>query len=350
MKKLEAKYEGKVLGLGEVMLRLTPPGYEKIIQANSFSATYAGGEANVICSLSMFGHDTKFVTKLPDNKLGEKVIKDLRSFGVDTKDIITGEGRLGIYFLEQGMGLRNTDVIYDRKYSAISMAKEDEFDIDKILEDATNSKTAEMNNYKKIAETYRYRIICVDMTDVPIEECKKRNIIVSYDSNFRAKLWSLEDARQFMLEILPYVDIAFLGILDFKNILLYDIPTESFEENLKILYKKLFEKYPNLKFASSTRRKVNSVNNNSLKGYLFDGENVNKSKEYTFDILDRVGGGDSFTAGILHGLLNQMTCEETVEFATCASVLKHSISGDMNLVSEKDIKSLMMSGVENINR
>ena len=135
MKKLEAKYEGKVLGLGEVMLRLTPPSYEKIIQANSFSATYAGGEANVICSLSMFGHDTKFVTKLPDNKLGEKVIKDLRSFGVDTKDIITGEGRLGIYFLEQGMGLRNTDVIYDRKYSAISMAKEDEFDIDKILED-----------------------------------------------------------------------------------------------------------------------------------------------------------------------------------------------------------------------
>ena len=342
MKKLEAKYEGKVLGLGEVMLRLTPPSYEKIIQANSFSATYAGGEANVICSLSMFGHDTKFVTKLPDNKLGEKVIKDLRSFGVDTKDIITGEGRLGIYFLEQGMGLRNTDVIYDRKYSAISMAKEDEFDIDKILEDVKLLHISGIN--PALSDDLKNTTLKL------VKECKKRNIIVSYDSNFRAKLWSLEDARQFMLEILPYVDIAFLWILDFKNILLYDIPTESFEENLKILYKKLFEKYPNLKFASSTRRKVNSVNNNSLNGYLFDGENVNKSKEYTLDILDRVGGGDSFTAGILHGLLNQMTCEETVEFATCASVLKHSISGDMNLVSEKDIKSLMMSGVENINR
>ena len=305
MKKLEAKYEGKVLGLGEVMLRLTPPGYEKIIQANSFSATYAGGEANVICSLSMFGHDTKFVTKLPDNKLGEKVIKDLRSFGVDTKDIITGEGRLGIYFLEQGMGLRNTDVIYDRKYSAISMAKEDEFDIDKILEDVKLLHISGIN--PALSDDLKNTTLKL------VKECKKRNIIVSYDSNFRAKLWSLEDARQFMLEILPYVDIAFLGILDFKNILLYDIPPESFEENLKILYKKLFEKYPNLKF-------------------------------------DRVGGGDSFTAGILHGLLNQMTCEETVEFATCASVLKHSISGDMNLVSEKDIKSLMMSGVENINR
>ena len=277
-----------------------------------------------------------------ESKTIEKVIKDLRSFGVDTKDIITGEGRLGIYFLEQGMGLRNTDVIYDRKYSAISMAKEDEFDIDKILEDVKLLHISGIN--PALSDDLKNTTLKL------VKECKKRNIIVSYDSNFRAKLWSLEDARQFMLEILPYVDIAFLGILDFKNILLYDIPTESFEENLKILYTKLFEKYPNLKFASSTRRKVNSVNNNSLNGYLFDGENVNKSKEYTLDILDRVGGGDSFTAGILHGLLNQMTCEETVEFATCASVLKHSISGDMNLVSEKDIKSLMMSGVENINR
>ena len=342
MKKLEAKYEGKVLGLGEVMLRLTPPSYEKIIQANSFSATYAGGEANVICSLSMFGHDTKFVTKLPDNKLGEKVIKDLRSFGVDTKDIITGEGRLGIYFLEQGMGLRNTDVIYDRKYSAISMAKEDEFDIDKILEDVKLLHISGIN--PALSDDLKNTTLKL------VKECKKRNIIVSYDSNFRAKLWSLEDARQFMLEILPYVDIAFLGILDFKNILLYDIPPESFEENLKILYKKLFEKYPNLKYAASTKRTVNSINNNTLQGYLFNGNKLFKSNSYTFDILDRVGGGDAFTAGILHGILSDMKNERIIEFGTCASALKHSIIGDINIIDEDTINSFIDDGLCNVKR
>lgn len=342
MKKLEAKCEGKVLGLGEVMLRLTPPNHEKIIQANTFNATYAGGEANVICSLSMLGHDTKFVTKLPNNKLGEKVIKDLNSFGVDTKDILLGEGRLGIYFLEQGNGLRNSDVIYDRKYSAISMAQLDEFDINNILKDVKLLHISGINP-----------ALSKDLKELTLQlakECKKRNIVVSYDSNFRSKLWSLEDAREFMLNILNYVDIVFLGILDFKNILKYEIPNDSFENNLKILYKQLFENYPNLQYAASTRRNVNSVNNNSLTGFLFDGENINISKEYTFDILDRVGGGDSYTAGILHGLINNMNQEEVVEFATCASVLKHSISGDINLVNEDDIKTLMISGVENIKR
>lgn len=342
MKKLEVKSKGKILGLGEVMLRLTPPSYEKIIQANTFNATYAGGEANVICSLNIFGHDTKFVTKVPNNKLGEKVIRDLNSFGVDTKDIIKGEGRLGIYFLEQGNGLRNTDVIYDRSYSAISMVKEDEFNMDKILEDVKLLHVSGINP----ALSNELRNITLNL----VKECKKRNILVSYDSNFRAKLWSLEDAREFMLEVLPYVDIAFLGILDFKNILQYEIPNEGFNRNLEILYKQLFEKYPNLKFAACTRRRVNSVNNNSLIGFLFNGENIITSKEYTFDILDRVGGGDSFTSGIIHGLISNMNIKDTIEFATCASVLKHSISGDINLVNEDDVKTLMMCGVENIKR
>ncbi|MPM95092.1 2-dehydro-3-deoxygluconokinase [bioreactor metagenome] len=266
----------------------------------------------------------------------------MNSFGVDTKDILLGEGRLGIYFLEQGNGLRNSDVIYDRKYSAISMAQLDEFDINNILKDVKLLHISGINP-----------ALSKDLKELTLQlakECKKRNIVVSYDSNFRAKLWNLEDAREFMLEILNYVDIAFLGILDFKNILKYEIPNDSFENNLKVLYKQLFENYANLQYAASTRRKVNSVNNNSLTGFLFDGENINISKEYTFDILDRVGGGDSYTAGILHGLINNMSQKEVVEFATCASALKHSISGDINLVNEDDIKTLMISGVENIKR
>ena len=343
MKRLEVNNDGKVLGFGEVMLRLTPPCFQKVIQANSFDATYAGGEANVICSLSMFGHDTKFVTKVPDNTLGEKVIRDLNSFGIYTKEIIKGEGRLGIYFLEQGNGLRNSDVTYDRKYSAISLAKRNEFNIEEMLNDVKLIHVSGIN--PALSKEIK------DLTLEIAKEAKKRNIVVSYDSNFRSKLWSLEEAREFMLEILPFVDIVFLGILDFKNILEYEVDEGlEFEDCLTSLYKKLFDNYPNLQYASCTKRKVNTVNNNSLQGFLFDGEKLNKSKLYTFDILDRVGGGDSYTAGILHGLLKNLNNEDVVEFATCASVLKHSIQGDINLVCLDDVETLMTSGLQNIKR
>lgn len=325
------------------MLRLTPANFQRIIQATNFESTYAGGEANVICSLSMFGHDTKIATKLPNNALGDRVIKDMNSFGVDTKDIVRGEGRLGIYFLEQGQGLRNSEVVYDRKYSTISMANKDEFDIDKILSDVG------MLHISGITPALSLELY--ELTINLAKEAKKRNIMVSYDSNYRSKLWSLDEARKFMLDILPFVDIAFLGILDFKNILKYDIDEEKdFEDLLTDLYTKLFSNYPNLKYSSSTNRKINSVNNNSLQGFLFDGKILNKSKIYTFDILDRVGGGDSFTAGILHGVLSNMDIEKIAGFATCASVLKHSIKGDINMVSLDHVNTLMNSGIENIKR
>ncbi len=284
------------------MLRLTPTNFQRVIQAESFEATYAGGEANVICSLSMFGHDTKMITKLPENVLGDKVIRAMNSFGVDTKDMVRGKGRLGIYFLEQGHGVRNSDVTYV-----------------KLIHISGVTPALSKNLYD----------ISIDF----IKAAKERGILVSYDSNYRSKLWSLEEARSFMLEVLPYVDIAFLGILDFINILEYK-PQE----------------YQNIKYAASTKRIVNSVNNNSLQGFLFNNEILHTSRIHTFDILDRVGGGDSFTAGILHGILNNMESSQTVEFATCASALKHSIRGDINMVDLKQVETLMNCGIENINR
>lgn len=325
------------------MLRLTPTNMSKVIQAGGFDATYSGAEANVMCSLSMFNHDTKIVTKLPNNELGNKVTRDMKAFGVDMSNVVYGGERLGIYFLEQGYGLRSSEVIYDRKYSSISMAKEEEFNIDRMLSDV---KLLHISGITPALgrELYRFTINLV-------KEAKKRNITVCFDSNYRAKLWSLEDARELLEEVLPYVDIAFLGILDFKNILKYSLDEEmEFTEELTALYAKMFEKYPNIKYASSTKRTVNSINNNSLQGFLFDGQTLHQSNIHTFDILDRVGGGDSFTAGILHGLLTDMSNEEVVEFGTCASVLKHSIRGDINLVKESDVMSLMKSGIENIKR
>lgn len=343
MKRLELNNKGKILGVGEIMLRLTPTNMSKVIQASSFDATYSGAEANVMCSLSMFGHDTKIVTKLPNNELGNKVTRDMKAFGVDTSDVVYGDGRLGIYFLEQGHGLRSSEVIYDRKYSAISMVNENEFNIDKILSDV---KLLHISGITPALGRELY-----NLTISLAKEAKKRGITVCFDSNYRAKLWSLEEARELLEEILQYVDIAFLGILDLKNILKYTSDDNmEFKEELAALYTKMISKYPNIKYVSSTKRTVNSINNNSLQGFLFDGQTLHTSNIHTFDILDRVGGGDSFTAGILHGILSNMSDEETVEFGTCASVLKHSIRGDINLVKESDVMSLMKSGIENIKR
>ena len=332
----------KVLGFGEIMLRLTPPNNQKIIQANSFEAVYSGGEANVIASLAILGHDTKFVTKLPDNYLGKKVISKFRGYNVDVNDIVIGEGRLGVYYSEIGHGLRSTEVIYDRKYSAISMASKDEFNIDNMLKGVglvhlSGITPALSSNLKEL------------IIDI-VKECKNQGILVSYDSNYRSKLWAIDEAREVLEEVLPYIDFAFLGYLDMINILKFEDENLEFEERLKYHYENLFKKYPNLRFASCTKRTVNSINNNTLQGYLFDGNNLFKSNKYTFDILDRVGGGDAFTAGILHGVLNEMENDRIVEFGTCASALKHSIIGDINIIDEDTINSFIDNGLCNVKR
>ena len=332
----------KVLGFGEIMLRLSAPNNQKIIQANSFDAVYGGGEANVVASLATFGHNTKFITKLPNNALGDKVIRNLKSYNIDTSDILQGDGRLGIYFLEIGYGLRSNEVIYDRKYSAISMMNKSEFNIENILKDV------KMVHLSGITPALNKELF--DLTIDIAKYCKKNNIEVSFDSNYRANLWSLEEAKLFLEEILNYVDIAFLGSLDMTNILKYEDFNLEFEDNLKRLYEKLFEKYPNIKYASCTKRNVHSINNNSLKGYLYDGKNLYVSNEYKFDILDRVGGGDAFTAGILHGILDNLSEKEIVEFGTCAGAIKHSIRGDINIVDKESIINLIEKGLQNIKR
>jgi 2-dehydro-3-deoxygluconokinase len=341
LQKLGDNKRKKVLGFGEIMLRLTPTNSQRIIQARSFEAIYAGGEANVVCSLSMFGHDTKMMTKLPDNVLGDRVIRAMNGFGVDTTEIVRGKGRLGIYFLEQGFGVRNSEVTYDREYSAISMATREDFDFDKILKDV------ELLHISGVTPALSKNLY--DLSLELIKEAKKKGIMISYDSNYRSKLWSLEKAKEFMLEVLPYVDVVFLGVLDFSNILKYETLKEDYEEKLEDFYSQLFKNYPNIKFAASTKRTVNSVNNNSLQGFVFD-KKLYKSRIHTFDILDRVGGGDSFTAGILHAILEKLPSEKIVEFGTCASALKHSIIGDINMVDLRQVETLMNCGIENINR
>lgn len=336
--------EKYVLGLGEIMLRLTPPNYKKIIQTDCFETCYSGGEANVIMSLSIFGNKTKFVTKVPDNSLGYKVISTLKEYNVDTSDIIIGDGRLGTYYVEMGYGLRSTDVIYDRKYSAISMAEKEEFDLDKIFKDV---KLVHLSGITP-ALSKNLKQLVIDIA----KYCNKNKIKVSYDSNYRAKLWSIEEAKEVLETILPYIDYCFLGYLDMVKILKFENKNSylAFEIALKQLYQQLFDKYPNLKYACCTKRNVNCINNNTIQGYLFNNNELFKSKEYTFDILDRVGTGDAFTAGILHSILNNKNNNEIVEFGTCANVLKHSIIGDINIVDENTINALINGDLKTVKR
>ncbi|MDE6182306.1 MAG: sugar kinase, partial [Eubacteriales bacterium] len=271
-----------------------------------------------------------------------RTINKFKGYNVDVDDVILGEGRIGIYYSEIGHGLRSTEVIYDRKYSAISLAEKSEFDIPKMLEGIklvhlSGITPALSNNLKEV------------IIDI-VKYCKKNDIMVSFDSNYRSKLWSLEEAKEVLEEVLHYTDFAFLGYLDMINILKFEDVDLKFEEKLRYLYEKLFDIYPNLKCAASTIRIVNSINNNTLEGYLFDGKDFFKSNPYTFDILDRVGGGDAFTAGVLHGILKGMSNERIIEFGICASALKHSIIGDINIIDENTINALIENGICNVKR
>lgn len=332
-----------VLGVGEIMMRLTPKEKELLKTSNSFDESYGGGEGNVICSLANFGHKTRFFTKLPENDLGRKALKTFKERDVEINDVIFGEGRLGIYFLEEGHAVRNSKVIYDRAYSAFSMIKNKEINYEKILEGV---KILHISGITP-ALSDELKEITLNL----VKLAKEKSIVVSYDSNYRAKLWSYESCGSFLKEVLNYVDIAFLGHLDIINLLGYNYEFKgNHEEDLKALYDMLNKNYPNIKYILSTKRKIESANKNSLKGYLYNKGEIISSKEYSFDILDRVGGGDAFSAGALHGIIKGMKFKDIIEFAIASSVLKHSYKGDVNHCNIEDVESFIEKGVEAIGR
>lgn len=338
-----ANKKGVVLGIGEIMMRLSPRENELLKTSNSLHETYGGGESNVICSLASFGHATRFFTKLPDSDLGKKAIKPLKERSVDTSKIIFGEGRLGIYFLEEGHGVRNSKVIYDRAYSAFSMINRSELDFDNVLEGVNlihiSGITPALSNELK------------EITIEFLKVAKDRGITISYDSNFRAKLWSAKECGSFLAEILNYVDIALLGHLDITRLLDFKYEfTNDHKNDLENLYKMLNQKYPNIKCMAATKREIESANRNSITAYIFENEKIYQSKKYTFDILDRVGAGDAFSAGILHGILEGKSNQDIIEFAVGASVLKHSYKGDVNQCEVEDVTTFIEQGVNAINR
>lgn len=333
-----------VVTFGEVLARLSTEQGHRLTNASNLQLNFGGAEANVAISLAQFGNKARLVTKLPDNLLGKGATNYLKSLDVDTDLIDFGGERLGSYYLETGGGNRSSKVIYDRKYSSFSALSSEELDFSTIFENAyllhvtgiTPALSDEM----------------VEVVELLFSEAKQQNLQISFDFNYRSKLWTQKEAGKAFKRLLPYVDICSCAELDMIYLLGYPKLAEEldYEEKLDHYYTQLTTDYPNIKLCMSTRRESISSSHNTLKGFLYTNSKLYTSKTYNIDhIIDRVGGGDAFVAGILHGTNKNWDPHTTVSFATAASVLKHTIRGDANIVSEAEVKEMITSG-HNISR
>ncbi|HKL73947.1 MAG TPA: sugar kinase [Clostridia bacterium] len=331
----------KVVTFGEIMLRLAPEGYLRFLQEPKFQATFGGGEANVAVSLQQFGIDTSFVSKLPDNDIGYACIKTLNSFGVDTKNIAIGGERIGIYFLEKGASVRPSKVVYDRANSAISGAKESDFDWDKIFTGVTH--------YHFTGITPALSDSMAAITLQSLIAAKKHGVTVSCDLNYRKKLWSRRKANEVMSSLVKYVDILIANEEDAEMV--FDIkPSGNNVEGGKLnkqgyeeVAKKLIEKY-NFSTVACTLRESISANDNNWGAMLYTKGKAYYSKTYPLHIVDRVGGGDSFCGGLIYGIVNGKEPQDAVEFAVASSALKHTIEGDFNRVTVEEVEKLISGG------
>lgn len=323
----------RIVTFGEIMLRLSPEGYKRFVQADSFGAVYGGGEANIAVSLASFGCDAAFVTKLPEHEIGQAAVNSLRCFGVDTSGIVRGGERVGIYFLEKGASQRPSKVIYDRAYSAFAEAHADEFDWKSLL------GGADWFHITGITPALGSEAARASLEAV--KTAKQLGVTVSCDINYRSKLWDKKTAGEVMSELMSYTDVYIGGRGQAAE--LFGIEANGADDNDLDAYKAVAEELKR-RFGFSkvaiTLRTTISASDNGWAAMLYDGQEHCYSKSYPVHIVDRVGGGDSFAAGLIYACLEGMSTQEAVEFAAAASCLKHSIEGDCNLVSADEVRSL----------
>ena len=330
----------KVVTFGELMVRLQPFNYERFVQANSLEFTFGGGEANVAVSLANYGLDAAFVTKLPAHAIGQAAVNSLRRYGVDTSMITRGGDRVGIYYNEKGASQRGSVCIYDRANSAIQLAQPSDFDWDKIFEGV------DWFHFTGITPALGENV--VEICREACKAAKAHGVKISCDLNYRGKLWTREQARAAMTDLCQYVDVCISNEEDAKDV--FGIEAEATDiyggklnaEGYKSVAKQLADKFHFEKVAI-TLRESHSAFDNGWSAMLYDvaSNEYCFSKKYDLHIIDRVGGGDSFGGGLIYGLNTYATQAEALEFAVAASCLKHTISGDFNRVTVKEVESLM---------
>ena len=319
------------------MLRLSPLGNRRFVQADTFDAIYGGGEANVAVSLANYGHRVAFVTKLPQNEIGQSAVNSLRRYGVDTSCIVRGGNRVGIYYAETGSAMRPSKVIYDRAGSAIAEAEATDFNFDEIM------KGACWFHWTGITPAISDKAAA--LVALANKAAKRQGATVSCDLNFRKKLWTPEKAQTVMRPLMEYVDVC-IGNEEDAELCLGFRPDADVShgktdaEGYKVIFEQMARQF-GFKYVASTLRESFSASHNGWKAMIYNGSEFCVSRRYDISpIVDRVGGGDSFAAGLIHGLLTKSTQDEALEFAVAASALKHTIPGDVNLVSIDEVEAL----------
>ena len=330
----------RVITMGEIMLRLSTPNNEKFIQADEFDVCYGGGEANVAVSLANYGHNAAFVTRVPENPIGDCAVAALRKLNVDTSFIARGGERLGIYFLESGSAMRASNVVYDRAPSSISTASAEDFDFDAIFEGA--------DWFHFTGITPAVSDAAAELTEAALKAAKAHGVKVSVDLNFRKKLWSSEKAQRIMTNLMQYVDVCIGNEEDAEKVLGFkpgntDVTSGDLElAGYKDIFEQMVEKF-NFEYVISSLRVSHSASDNGWSACIYsrDTKEFYHSREYRIHpIVDRVGGGDSFAGGTICGFLDGMDFKSALEFGVAASALKHTIPGDFNLVSRADVENL----------
>lgn len=327
----------KVVTFGEIMLRLETAGYYRFVQSEYYQALYGGGEANVAVSLANFGIDVDFVTKLPVHEIGQGAVNSLRRYGVGTGRIVRGGERVGIYYLEKGASQRASKVIYDRAGSAIAMAKPEDFDWEKIFAGAewfhfTGITPALGGELPKICEQ-------------ACQAAKKLGLKISCDLNYRKKLWTREQAKETMTKLAQYVDVCIANEEDAKDVFGIEASATDIEggklshEGYQDVARRLAQGF-GFETVAITLRTSLSASDNHWAAMLYDGKEFYFSKSYPIHIVDRVGGGDSFGAGLIYSLLSKKDKQDALEFAVAASCLKHTVEGDFNMVTVEEVEKL----------
>jgi len=329
----------KFITFGEIMLRLKAPGAERLLQSPLLEATFGGGEANVAVGLARLGLDVAFVSVIPDNAVGDACVGELRKQAIDTSWIVRKGDRLGIYFLEPGANQRPSKIIYDRSHSAIAEASPGDIDWDKVFEDATW--------FHITGITPAISLSASELSLEVVKKAKEKGVTVSCDLNFRKKLWKYgKAAPAVMRDLVKYVDIAVGNEEDCQKSLgiTIDVDVESGKleaQKYGELTGKVLEMFPSLKKIAITMRESYSADHNGWSAVLNNGSEILFSNKYDIrDIVDRVGTGDTFAAGLIYGINNLGSDRDALEFAVAASCLMHSIPGDLPLISIKEVESL----------
>ena len=327
----------KIVTLGEIMLRLSPKGNYRFVQSESFQVIPGGGEANVAVSLANYGHASYFVSKLPAHEIGQIAVNGLRRYGVNTDYIVRGGDRVGLYYAETGASMRPSKVIYDRANSAIAEADPSDFNFDEIMEGA------DWFHWSGITPAISDK--AAELTRLACEAAKRHHVTISVDLNFRKKLWTSEKAIAVMRPLMKYVDVC-IGNEEDAQLCLGFKPDADVEggktdaEGYYGIFKGMMKEF-GFKYVVSTLRESFSATHNGWKALIYDGKEFYQSKHYDINpIIDRVGGGDSFSGGLIHGMLTYKNQAKALEFAVAASALKHTIPGDFNVVSTSEVESL----------